>query len=141
GHKQPSILYTVGERHRERAAMISDALEAVDPFELRSLTEKFADELIDAVCAKGETDLVADYAALLPVRVLALLYGFAEEQGPVTAVDHVVQRGDQTRALFLGEAVEEGEDPYGQQGRVVGDEVRLALGAHRVDQLVGELLG
>jgi hypothetical protein len=27
GRGQPSILYTVGERHRERARMISDALE------------------------------------------------------------------------------------------------------------------
>ncbi|MFD8214034.1 cytochrome P450 [Streptomyces sp. NPDC059697] len=92
GRKQPSILYTVGERHRERAAMISDALEAVDPFELRAQAEKFADELIDAACAKGETDLIGDYAALLPVRVLATLYGFAEEQGPglVTALNDMV---------------------------------------------------
>ncbi|SFE99249.1 cytochrome P450 [Streptomyces mirabilis] len=92
GRKQPSILYTVGERHRERAAMISDALEAVDPFELRAQAERFADELIDAACAKGETDLIGDYAALLPVRVLATLYGFAEEQGPglVTALNDMV---------------------------------------------------
>ncbi|MFJ1607853.1 cytochrome P450 [Streptomyces sp. NPDC088253] len=92
GRKQPSILYTVGERHRERAAMISDALEAVDPFELRAQAEKFADELIDAACAKGETDLIGGYAALLPVRVLAMLYGFAEEQGPglVTALNDMI---------------------------------------------------
>ncbi|MFF7599193.1 cytochrome P450 [Streptomyces mirabilis] len=92
GRRQPSILYTVGERHRERAAMISDALEAVDPFELRAQAERFADELIDAACAKGEADLIGDYAALLPVRVLAMLYGFAEEQGPglVTALNDMV---------------------------------------------------
>lgn len=92
GRRQPSILYTVGERHRERAAMISDALEAVDPFELRAQAERFADELIDAACAKGEIDLIGDYAALLPVRVLAMLYGFAEEQGPglVTALNDMV---------------------------------------------------
>ncbi|WP_217567498.1 cytochrome P450 [Streptomyces sp. GbtcB7] len=92
GRRQPSILYTVGERHRERAAMISDALEAVDPSELRAQAERFADELIDAACAKGETDLIGDYAALLPVRVLAMLYGFAEEQGPglVTALNDMV---------------------------------------------------
>ncbi|MER5467953.1 cytochrome P450 [Streptomyces sp. NPDC002685] len=96
GRKQPSILYTVGERHRERAAMISDALEAVNPFELRSQAEKFADELIDAICPKGETDLVGDYAALLPVRVLATLYGFADEQGPglVTALNDMVNGGE-----------------------------------------------
>ncbi|MGW7261834.1 cytochrome P450 [Streptomyces sp. NPDC054842] len=92
GRKQPSILYTVGERHRERAAMISNALEGVDPFELRAHAEKFADELIDAVCAKGETDIIGDYAALLPVRVLARLYGFSDEEGPglVTALNDMI---------------------------------------------------
>ncbi|MFJ8083046.1 cytochrome P450 [Streptomyces sp. NPDC096205] len=82
GRKQPSILYTVGERHRQRAGMISDALEAVDPFELRTHCERFADELIDGLCGKGEADLVGEYAMLLPVRVLARLYGFSEEEGP-----------------------------------------------------------
>ncbi|MFF3512581.1 cytochrome P450 [Streptomyces sp. NPDC002573] len=92
GRRQPSILYTVGERHRERAGMISDALEALDPFELRGHAERFADELIDAVCGRGEADLVAEYAMLLPVRVLAILYGFAEEQGPglVTALNDMI---------------------------------------------------
>ncbi|PIB06263.1 cytochrome [Streptomyces sp. HG99] len=82
GRKQTSVFFTVGERHRERAAVISDALEAVDSFELRAQAETFADELIDAICTTGEADLIGDYAALLPVRVLATLYGFAEEQGP-----------------------------------------------------------
>ncbi|MEV7813151.1 cytochrome P450 [Streptomyces flaveolus] len=92
GHKQPSILYTVGERHRQRAAMISNALEAVDPFELRVHAERFADELIDALCAAGEADLVAQYAMLLPVRVLARLYGFPDEDGPglVTALNDMI---------------------------------------------------
>jgi cytochrome P450 len=92
GRKQPSILYTVGERHRERAGMISDALEAVDPFELRSHAERFADELIDGLCTSGEADLIAQYAMLLPVRVLARLYGFPDEDGPglVTALNDMI---------------------------------------------------
>ncbi|MFD7710120.1 cytochrome P450 [Streptomyces sp. NPDC059786] len=92
GRKQNSILYTVGERHRERAAMIGNALEAVDSFELRSTTERYADELLDAVCAKGETDIIADFAMLLPVRVLAFVFGFADEQGPglVTALNDMI---------------------------------------------------
>ncbi|MCX4906515.1 cytochrome P450 [Streptomyces sp. NBC_00878] len=109
GRGQPSILYTVGERHRERAAMISDALEAVDAFELRTLAERFADELIDAVCAKGEADLVADYATLLPVRVLATLYGFADEQGPglVAALNDMVNGHEDaiTGQLHVGTAM------------------------------------
>ncbi|MFD8717209.1 cytochrome P450 [Streptomyces sp. NPDC059629] len=92
GRKQPSILYTVGERHRERAGMISDALEAIDPFELRGHAERFADELIDGLCTAGEADLIGQYAMLLPVRVLARLYGFSDEEGPglVTALNDMI---------------------------------------------------
>ncbi|MEV0848032.1 cytochrome P450 [Streptomyces sp. NPDC049954] len=99
GRKQPSILYTVGERHRVRAAMISDALEAVSPHELRAHAERFADELLDAVCGRGAADLIAQYAMLLPVRVLARLYGFSEEEGPalVTALNDMID--GQERAI------------------------------------------
>ncbi|MFD8572625.1 cytochrome P450 [Streptomyces sp. NPDC057694] len=92
GHKQPSILYTVGERHRERAAMISHALESVDPFELKAHAEQFADELIDGFCGAGEVDIIADYAMMLPVRVLARIYGFSDEAGPalVTAMNDMI---------------------------------------------------
>lgn len=92
GRRQPSILYTVGERHRERAGMLVHALEAVDPFELRGYAEKFADELIDGICAKGSADIIAEFAMLLPVRVLARLYGFPDEAGPalVTALNDMI---------------------------------------------------
>ncbi|MFD5542574.1 cytochrome P450 [Streptomyces sp. NPDC127079] len=100
GRKQPSILYTVGERHRERAGMISDALEAVDPFALRGHAERFADELIDGLCSSGEADLIGQYAMLLPVRVLARLYGFSDEEGPglVTALNDMIDGRDRAIA-------------------------------------------
>lgn len=81
GRKQPSILYTVGERHTVRAAMISNALESVDPFALKGYAEEFADDLIDRFCSVGHTDIIAEYAMLLPARVLAKLYGFGDEIG------------------------------------------------------------
>jgi cytochrome P450 len=92
GRKQPSILYTVGDRHRQRAAMLVNALEAVDAFELRGFAEKFADELIDGLCSKGSADLVGEFATLLPVRVLARLYGFSDEEGPtlVTSLNDMI---------------------------------------------------
>jgi cytochrome P450 len=100
GRKQPSILYTVGERHRERAGMISNALEAVPPSELRHYAERFADELIDSVCAHGQADLIGQYAMLLPVRVLARLYGFSDEEGPglVTALNDMIDGRDRALA-------------------------------------------
>nr|WP_202490289.1 cytochrome P450 [Streptomyces sp. SID8381] len=109
GRKQPSILYTVGERHRERAAMISNALEAVEPSELRRHAERFADELIDAVCGEGAADLVGDYAMLLPVRVLARLYGVPDEEGPalVTALNDMIDGRERAIAgqLHLASAI------------------------------------
>lgn len=92
---QPSILYTVGERHSRRSAVISDALEAVNPFELKESTAEFADELIDSFCSAGTADLIADYAMLMPVRVLAKLFGFSDEKGPalVTAMNDMINGG------------------------------------------------
>ncbi|GHG26419.1 cytochrome P450 [Streptomyces filamentosus] len=123
GRKQPSILYTVGERHRERAGVISAALESVDPFELRRRAERFADELIDAVCGAGSCDIIAEYAMLLPVRVLASIYGFADEQGPalVTAMNDMINGGpgalagqqhlaESMGALLAAKTEEPGED-------------------------------
>ncbi|MEU7279063.1 cytochrome P450 [Streptomyces sp. NPDC045431] len=92
GRDQPSILYTVGERHRQRAAMVGHALESVDPFTLRRYAEEYADGLIDAFCGKGETELIGRYAMLLPVRVLVKIYGVPDDQGPglVTALNDMI---------------------------------------------------
>ncbi|MFB6987854.1 MULTISPECIES: cytochrome P450 [unclassified Streptomyces] len=81
GRKQPSILYTVGPRHTERAAMISNALESVDPFALKRYAEEFADGLVDRFCSTGGTDIIAEYAMLLPALVLAKIYGFSDAVG------------------------------------------------------------
>lgn len=109
GRKQPSILYTVGERHRERAAVISEALESVDPFELKGHAERFADELIDQLCGKGACDIVGEYAMLLPLRVLARVYGFSDEQGPglVTAMNDMIngREGALDGQRHLGESM------------------------------------
>ncbi|MGW0536019.1 cytochrome P450 [Streptomyces sp. NPDC003032] len=121
GHKQPSILYTVGERHTRRAAMIAHALEAVDPYELKAHAEKFADELIDQFCGKGATDIIAQYAMLLPVRVLARIYGFSDEQGPglVTAMNDMIDgreralAGQQHLASSMARLI---ADKHGQPG-------------------------
>ncbi|UNZ21550.1 cytochrome P450 [Streptomyces sp. 891-h] len=93
--KQPSILYTVGERHHRRSALVSDALAAVDPFELRDRSERFADQLIDRLCGRGSADLIADYAKELPALVLAQLYGFSDQAGAelVPSVNALVDGG------------------------------------------------
>ncbi|MDT0572242.1 cytochrome P450 [Streptomyces sp. DSM 3412] len=98
--EQPSVLGTVGERHRQRAALIEEAWEAVDPLELRGHVERFADELIDVVCGVGAADLVGQFAAPLPARVLAFLFGFREEHAPglVAALNDILDGQDRAMA-------------------------------------------
>ncbi|MGW0788321.1 cytochrome P450 [Streptomyces sp. NPDC002911] len=100
GRKQPSILYTVGERHSVRATMISNALEAVDPFALKGYAEEFADDLIDRFCAIGRADIIAEYAMLLPARVLAKLFGFSDEVGAalVVSINDMIDGGERALA-------------------------------------------
>lgn len=79
----PSILYTEGEEHRRRSAAVTDALAAIDAYELRRDCEEIADRLIDGFAGRGEADLVAEYAHRLPLLVLCRLLGLREEQAPV----------------------------------------------------------
>jgi cytochrome P450 len=81
GQRMPSVYFTVGEEHRRHAGMVSEALASVDSFELRRHAEQLADGLIDDFCGRGEADLVADFAAPLPVLVLARIIGFPDAQG------------------------------------------------------------
>ncbi|WP_245687134.1 cytochrome P450 [Streptacidiphilus griseoplanus] len=85
GQRQPSIYYTVGAEHRRHVDMVGPALEGVDLFELRRLTEQLADRLIDGFCGRGSAELVSEYAVLLPVLVLARIIGFPDEEGPEVA--------------------------------------------------------
>lgn len=79
--KQQSILYTTGDRHQQRSALLSESLDKVDPFELRNHAEHYADVLIDSFCGRGEADLISEYASVLPALVLANIFGFSDFEG------------------------------------------------------------
>src|SRR5690606_36241396 len=87
--------------------------------------EKFADELIDGICPEGRADIIAEYAMLLPVRVLTRLYGFTDDQGPalVTALNDTIDGRERAIAgqthLFTS-TTELGALRRGQPGDDVG---------------------
>ncbi|MEU3400925.1 cytochrome P450 [Streptomyces filamentosus] len=81
GQPLPSIYFSAGEEHRRHVRMVVPALEAADPFEIRGHGEQLADRLIDAFCARGTADLVAEFCEPLPVLVLARLVGFPDDEG------------------------------------------------------------
>ncbi|MEV7023063.1 cytochrome P450 [Kitasatospora sp. NPDC093558] len=78
----PSILYAEGEEHVRRSRAVTDALAAVDPYELRKHAEEIADRLIDGFAGRGEADLVAEYAHRMPLLVLCRVLGLDEDQAP-----------------------------------------------------------
>ena len=73
----PSVMFTEGPEHQRRAGAISDALNAVDQFELATQCERIADELIDEFAGGGEADLMAQYAEQIPLRATATMFGMA----------------------------------------------------------------
>ncbi|MCC9309212.1 cytochrome P450 [Kitasatospora sp. RB6PN24] len=79
----PSILYAEGSEHQRRSAAITDALAAVDPYELKTYSERVADRLIDDFAGRGEADLVTEYAHRMPLLVLCWMLGLDPSQVPV----------------------------------------------------------
>ncbi|MFJ6211783.1 cytochrome P450 [Streptomyces sp. NPDC092296] len=117
---QPSVLFTEGPEHRRRSGAISDALGAVDQFELQTVCERIADTLIDAFVGSGEADLMADYAHQLPLLAIVRMCGL-----PDSEVDDLVH--DLTVSLDAGE----GDDPVAAYQRVQDRIQRLVEAKHR----------
>ncbi|MFG2518150.1 cytochrome P450 [Streptomyces sp. NPDC048527] len=116
---QPSVLFTEGAEHQRRAGVITEALEAVDQFELARDCERIADQLIDAFAGSGRAELMAAFAHALPMRAAVQFCGM-----PAGSTD-TEQLVDDLR-ISLDAA--EGDDPVAAYGRV---------GA-RIQQLVKE---
>lgn len=90
---QPSAVFTEGAEHQVRGGALHEALAGVDHFELRTQVEQIADELIDAFSARGEADLMAQYALPLPLLAISRLYGMPESEAPQLVRD-VMASGD-----------------------------------------------
>ncbi|MBC6464350.1 cytochrome P450 [Actinomadura alba] len=84
---QPSVLFTEGAEHQRRAEAISDALAAVDQFELKARCERIADSLIDAFAGRGEVDLMREYAHRMPLVAVAGLFGMPGSETPALVRD------------------------------------------------------
>ncbi|MEV6866448.1 cytochrome P450 [Streptosporangium subroseum] len=77
---QPSLLFTEGAEHQRRAGAISDALAAVDQFEIRTQCERIADDLIDAFTGHGRVDLMTQYAHPMPLLAVASMFGLPDAE-------------------------------------------------------------
>ncbi|MGA5703056.1 cytochrome P450 [Peterkaempfera bronchialis] len=75
---RPSCLFADGVEHARLRTAITDSLSRIDAHALRTYADRAADALIDRFAPAGRADLVADYAALLPLLVFARLFGAPE---------------------------------------------------------------
>lgn len=72
----PSMLATDGPAHTRYRKLVTRAFSARAIAALRGRTEAIAEELLDAMAARGpQADLVADYASLLPATVITEMLG------------------------------------------------------------------
>jgi cytochrome P450 len=109
---QPCSVFTEGDEHRRRGGALSDALAAVDQFELRNQVERIADGLIDTFAESGSADLMTQYALRLPVLAIARLFGLSEAEAPSLAAD-------------IAASADEGEEAVRAHQRVVARMRRL----------------
>ncbi|MEU8888440.1 cytochrome P450 [Streptomyces sp. NPDC048442] len=106
---QPSVLFTEGAEHERRAGVISEALEAVDQFELGHECRRLADELIDGFEGSGQAELMSAYAHALPMRAAVQMCGM-----PAGAAD----TEDLVHDLRVSLDAAEGDDPVAAYVRV-----------------------
>ncbi|MEV5313292.1 cytochrome P450 [Streptomyces sp. NPDC052610] len=78
---RPDCVSQDGEAHRRLRGAVSDGLQSAADRGVRRHATHFANKQIDSFADSGRADLVADYADLLPMLVVARLLGLAEAEG------------------------------------------------------------
>ncbi|MGW7402635.1 cytochrome P450 [Streptomyces sp. NPDC054833] len=78
---RPDCVSQDGEAHRRLRGAVNDGLQAATGRGIRRHVTHFANKQIDAFVDNGRADLVADYAAYLPMLVLTRILGLTEAEG------------------------------------------------------------
>lgn len=77
----PSALHRDGAEHQRYRRAIIDSFGGVSRSQLVSVTRHVAEHLVDTFCARGEADVLDEYARNLPLLVVSELLGLDEERG------------------------------------------------------------
>lgn len=79
---RPSLFFADGEEHAHLRRVITDSFALLDPNDVRVLTFRFADRLLQDFADTGTVDLVGQYAQQLPLMIFNALFGMGDELGP-----------------------------------------------------------
>ncbi len=128
---RPNALFTDGAEHQRYRRAISDSFGAVSEQHLASVTREVADSLVDTFCERGESDLLNEFARLLPLLVMSVVFGMDEERALRfarasrdlwTGVDAERANAEAERAL---------SETVSDKHRAPGDDVTSRLVQHR----------
>ncbi|HET9172971.1 MAG TPA: cytochrome P450 [Actinospica sp.] len=97
---RPDVVSNDGEEHQRLRAAVNECLTRFDRHGTRRHVQRYATQLIDGFVEQGSADLVSEFAAYLPMLVLARLIGLREEHGPklVEAINGMVKGGEEAFA-------------------------------------------
>jgi len=70
-----------GDKHRRLRAPLDDGLESLDEHRMARFIRATCTDLIRDLEGQGKADLVADYAAVVPMLTVAGFFGIGREQG------------------------------------------------------------
>ncbi|MFF9346260.1 cytochrome P450 [Streptomyces sp. NPDC014734] len=98
---RPSLFFADGDAHAHLRRVITDSFGLLDPHDVRILTFRYADMLLQEFADIGTVDLVRQYAQQLPLMVFNALFGMPDEEGRrlVWALGAMMDSDPETQAL------------------------------------------
>ena len=81
-----TALFVDGKDHRRYRDAIRESFDRFEPHVLRSLVQRTADRLIQRFAAKGEADLMHDFALGLPIALFSELFGLHIDNDQLAAI-------------------------------------------------------
>lgn len=82
---QPLCVFADGEEHERLRGAVTDSLGRFEARGIRRHVTRFTHQLVDEFAGAGRADLVGQFAARLPLRVMTQLFGMSDEHGPALA--------------------------------------------------------
>lgn len=106
-----SVYYVDAARHRHLRRLIDDSFDGFDEHRLAVTVRQWCETTLDAVVARGEADLVGDYAWAIPLLAMSTMFGLSPEEAQAM-LGHA-------RGIFRGEGVEAAEALRAQKSLIV----------------------
>jgi len=75
-----SVYYVDGPQHRHLRRLVDDAFEGFDEHRLAATVRQWCESTLDRVAARGEADLVGEYAWAVPLLAMSTMFGLGPDE-------------------------------------------------------------